>query len=102
MEGQDLGHRVLALGGIRLAPPCRLAVQPGALRSRQGAVRDLLDEDVAEVVAVALRGPDEVAVDQVLAQRLHARRVTPFEGRHARGAERAAEYAAQLEQSSLL
>src|SRR5207247_2870599 len=101
VERQDLGQRVLTLARVLLAPACGLRMQPGPLAPRQRAVGHLLDEDVAEVVAVALRGADEVAVDQVLAQRLHARRVALLEGGDAGGPERAPEDAAQLQEAPL-
>src|SRR5204862_5995931 len=102
VEGQDLGQSRLTLAGDRLAPARRLRMQPRPLGARQRAVGDLLDEDVAEGVAVALGRTDEVAVDEPLAQLADARRLADFQGGDAGGPEGAAEDASELEDPSLL
>ena len=100
MERQDLGQRLFALAGDRLAPSCGLSMKARALNSRQGAVGDLLDEDVAERVAVAFGGSNEVAIDQVLAKMVDLRRLAKLQRRHARRAKRPTEDAAQLQHAS--
>src|SRR5438876_9546327 len=102
MEGEDLGQRHLAALSDSLSPPRSVGMQAGALEARQGAVRDLLDENVTEAVAITFRRPDQVAVGKVLAELLHMPGLATFERGDARGAKRAPEDAAQLDDPALV
>ena len=70
--------------------------------ARQGPVSDFLDQDVAKGKTVAFGGTDEIAVDEVLAQRGDVRRLAVLQRRHARGAERATEDAAELQHAPFI
>ena len=101
VEGQDLGQGNLPARRDRLDPPRGLRVQARPLGARQRAVGDLLDEDVAERIPVALGRANEVAVGEVLAQ-LEDMLVEPrLQSPHPTRAESAAEHAAQLEDAPL-
>ena len=101
MKREDLGQGHLALAGGRLAPPRGRGVQARSFGARQRPVGDLLDEDVAEGEAVALGWADEIAVDQVFAQRRDLRRLAKLQRGDAGRAERASEDAAELEHAPL-
>src|SRR5258708_10027044 len=101
MEGEDLGYRDLAAFARGLHPTSGRAMEASAFGARQGVVRNLLDEDVPEREAIAVRGPDEVAVGQVLAKLTGLFGEARFDRCDAGRAERPAEHTAELQDAPL-